>query len=167
MYQKALEIAEEHFRRVNPSMWDGLGGQPVAFHNRRITYSVNRCTELDVSFEQDATGWRHCCKLRDTLSDLLLTVRYGHGINSPQNLVETIPEICKELECNSPMEDLTAHIVFTADSFGKEYSLLSHTYCFTSDNKAFRHNMGGYSIFAYCLDKAGDHQGRSIDTKLL
>jgi len=95
VYQKALEIAEEHFRRVNPSMWDGLGEQPVAFHNRRITYSVNRCTELDVSFEQDAAGWRHCCKLRDTLSDQLLAVRYGHGINSPRSLVYTILEICK------------------------------------------------------------------------
>ena len=33
MHRKALEIAEEHFRRVNPSMWDGSGECPAVFHN--------------------------------------------------------------------------------------------------------------------------------------
>ncbi len=58
----------------------------------------------------------------------------------------------RELKRNSPREDLTAHIIFTEDSFDKEYSLLSRTYSFTSNNKAFLPNMGGYSIFASCLD---------------
>lgn len=49
-------------------------------------------------------------------------------------------------------EDLTAHIVFTSDSFSKEYSRMSRTYVFTSGNKAFQPNMGGYSIFGDCLD---------------
>jgi len=68
----------------------------------------------------------------------------------------------RELKRNSPREDLTAHIIFTEDSFDKPYPLLSRTYRFNSDNKAFRPNMGGYSIFAYCLDKTSD-QGVRLD----
>ena len=97
MHRIALEIVEEHFRRVNPSLWDGVGDPPANFINHRITYSVNRYTELDVSFEQDNTGgWRHCCKLRDTLTNSIVAIKYGPGINSPQKLMDTILEVCRE-----------------------------------------------------------------------
>ena len=163
----ASEIAAEHFSRVNPSMWDGIGEPPADFNNHRITYSINRCTELDVSFEQDRSGkWKHCCKLRDTLTDNLLAVQYGPGINSPQRLTTTILDICKEiggmhmeyaqlksvfrkLKHSSPNEDLTAHIIFTEDSFDREYSLLSRTYRVSSDNKAFWSHMFSKSIFQW------------------
>ncbi len=73
-----------------------------------------------------------------------------------------LKQIFRELKRNSPREDLTAHIVFTEDSFDKPYPLLSRTYCFNSDNKAFWPNMGGYSIFACCLDVTSD-QGVRLD----
>lgn len=44
------------------------------------------------------------------------------------------------------------YIVFSQDSFDQEYSLESRTYVISSDNKAFRPNMGGYSIFGCNLD---------------
>lgn len=59
----------------------------------------------------------------------------------------TYPELkalFRELKRSHPEEDLTAHIVFTEDSFAKPYSLLSRTYLLSSDNKAFWPNMGGY-----------------------
>lgn len=43
-------------------------------------------------------------------------------------------------------------VVFTADSFSKEYSQEARTYLFSSSNKAFLPNMGGYSIFGSCKD---------------
>lgn len=49
-------------------------------------------------------------------------------------------------------QHLTGYIVFSQTSFDKEYSLESRTYVVTSDNKAFRPRMGGYSIFASALD---------------
>lgn len=67
-----------------------------------------------------------------------------------------------ELKRTSPREDLTAHIIFTEDSFAETYPLLSRTYRVSSDNKAFWSNMGGYSIFAYCLDVTSD-QGVRLD----
>ncbi|MBD5149024.1 MAG: hypothetical protein HDT18_01290, partial [Oscillibacter sp.] len=48
-----------------------------------------------------------------------------------------LKEIFQELKRTSPKEDLTAHIIFTEDSFDKPYSLLSRTYLISSDNKAF------------------------------
>lgn len=47
---------------------------------------------------------------------------------------------------------LKAHIIFTEDSFEQNYSKESRTYVVSSDNKAFMSGMGGYSIFASCLD---------------
>ena len=73
-----------------------------------------------------------------------------------------VKQIFRELKQTSPKEDLTAHITFTENSFVSHYSLLSRTYLVSSDNKAFWPNMGGYSIFAYCLDKTSD-QGVRLD----
>ena len=73
-----------------------------------------------------------------------------------------LKEIFRELKKNSPMEDLTAHIVFTEDSFASQYPLLSRTYSVSSDNKAFLPDRLGYSIFAYCLDPTSD-QGVRLD----
>lgn len=55
-------------------------------------------------------------------------------------------------ESTRPTEHLTAHIVFTEDSFTKHYSEESRTYEVSSNNKAFQPGMGGYSIFGSCLD---------------
>ncbi len=71
----------------------------------------------------------------------------------------TYPELkntFRELNRNSPGEDLTAHIVFTEDSFDRPYGLINRTYQISSDNKAFRPNSLGYSIFAWCLDPNSD-----------
>ena len=56
----------------------------------------------------------------------------------------------REAEKNS--EHLDGYIVFTEDSFTEKYPLESRTYVVSSDNKAYRPNMGGYSIYATSLD---------------
>lgn len=73
-----------------------------------------------------------------------------------------VKQIFRELKATSPRDDLTAHLIFTEDSFAKPYPLLSRTYRVSSNNKAFWPNMGGYSIFGYCLDKTSD-QGVRLD----
>ena len=72
-----------------------------------------------------------------------------------------LKETFRELNDKTPAAKLTAHIVFTEDSFDKPYPLISRSYVFTSDNKAFCSWMGGYSIFAYGLD--GTDQGIRLD----
>lgn len=44
------------------------------------------------------------------------------------------------------------YIVFTSDSFDKPYNEESRTYRISSNNKAYQSGMGGYSIYASCLD---------------
>lgn len=56
----------------------------------------------------------------------------------------------REAEKNG--EHLDGYIVFTEDSFTEKYPLESRTYVVSSDNKAYRPNMGGYSIYATSLD---------------
>lgn len=58
----------------------------------------------------------------------------------------------QEWESSHPSEHLTAHIIFAVDSFDREYPLLSRTYAVSSNSKAFRPGMGGYSIFGDSLD---------------
>lgn len=47
---------------------------------------------------------------------------------------------------------ICGYILFTKDTFDKEYNEDSRTYCVSSNNKAFQSGAGGYSIFASCLD---------------
>ena len=66
-----------------------------------------------------------------------------------------------DLKQKSPKDNLTAHIIFTEDSFAEPYPLLSRTYRITSDNKGFWSQFSN-SIFAYCLDVTSD-QGVRLD----
>lgn len=50
------------------------------------------------------------------------------------------------------LSPITGYIVFSSDSFEKEYSEASRTYVVSSNNKAYQSGMGGYSIYASCLD---------------
>lgn len=73
-----------------------------------------------------------------------------------------LKETFSDLKQKSPMDDLTAHIIFTEDSFDEKYSLVSRTYRVSSDNKGFWPRMFSRSIFAYCLDVTSD-QGVRLD----
>ena len=64
-------------------------------------------------------------------------------------------------EAESHGEHLEGCVVFTQDSFNKEYSLESRTYKISSDNKAYQSTMRGYSIFASSLD--GSDRGVRLD----
>ena len=66
------------------------------------------------------------------------------------------------LKRDHPRENLTAHIIFTEDSFASPYPLLGRTYLVSSDNKGFWPSMFSNSIFAWCLDKNSD-QGVRLD----
>ena len=58
----------------------------------------------------------------------------------------------RDHESTKPDTHLVGFIVFTEDSFEKPYPLESRSYAVSSDNKAYRPNMGGYSIYGSSLD---------------
>lgn len=53
---------------------------------------------------------------------------------------------------NWAKESIEGVIVFTEDSFSKEYSLEERSYVVSSNSKAWISSMGGYSIFGSSLD---------------
>lgn len=65
---------------------------------------------------------------------------------------EKLKEIFEKHEEQIPKDHLTGAIVFSEDSWEKQYSLDSRTYIVSSDNKAFQPGKGGYSIFGYSKD---------------
>lgn len=73
---------------------------------------------------------------------------------------KTVKEIFRDWENKQeklPMSErthLTAYITFTSDSFTTQFSEKERTYVVSSDNKAFRPNCVGYSIFGTNLDGA-------------
>ena len=69
----------------------------------------------------------------------------------------TLKALFREHEAGYPPNHLTAHIVFTADSFTKEYPRESRTYVISSYNKVFRPNMSGYSLYGSSLDGTGPY----------
>lgn len=84
-------------------------------------------------------------KLRDTISQLQYMedgISYGE-----------LATIFQLWERSNPGTHLRAYITFTPDSFGEvNLSWVSRTYEITSDNKAFKPGMAGYSIYGRCLD---------------
>ena len=94
--KRALEIAEIHLQKMNPTRWDGTGARPSGFDNRIATYVVDQDMELDISFEKEDDGWTYYCELRDSGDETLLGLLHGKGgdINSSQSLAEIIVEVC-------------------------------------------------------------------------
>lgn len=71
----------------------------------------------------------------------------------PQYVNMTYQKLCSYFRAAERQhQHLTGFIVFSPASFTKEYSLESRTYVVSSNNKAYQPNMGGYSIYASCLD---------------
>lgn len=71
----------------------------------------------------------------------------------PEQVEMTYGELCAQFRvAEDNGQHMLGYIVFTEDSFNKPYSELSRTYAVSSNNKAFQAGMGGYSIYASCLD---------------
>lgn len=110
--KKAIEIAEDFLKRMNPDGWDGVGKRPKNFDTRIVTYDVGSPynDELDICFEKEInpdTGkkeWMHYCELRDKESGDVMIPMHGYGVNSVQNLADTIWDICKDFALDKDME---------------------------------------------------------------
>lgn len=73
--------------------------------------------------------------------------------NFVQFTYEELKNIFRKIEEAGKGEiHIVGYIVFSKDSFNKDYSEESRTYRVSSNNKAFQAHKVGYSIFADCLD---------------
>lgn len=96
--ENAMTIARTHLREMNPSSWDGTGIQPADFNPAARTYPIGTENELCIGFENNGQdGWIHVCQTRNIQSENITSTMSGYGIDSPQNLADTITDICREL----------------------------------------------------------------------
>ena len=96
--REAKEIAKNFLSRMNPNNWDGTGEKPESFDTRIVTYDIDSYdVELDISFEydEDEQCWLHYCEIRDKASGVLIEPQHGYGVDSVQNLTDTILDVCK------------------------------------------------------------------------
>lgn len=101
----ALKIAETFLCEMNPVNWDGQGNVPVGVDTRIMTFPLTEDIELDISFELDVQdGWVHYCELRDKFNGDLIDCLSGYGVDSPQNLADTIMDLIKYLDQESEDE---------------------------------------------------------------
>ena len=102
--ENARRIAEDFLTKANPTNWNGIGRQPKEFDTRIFTYDIDSVNgnELDISFEylnedeSDISGWTHYCELRDKDTEDLMIPLHGYGIDSLQNMIDTIMDICRD-----------------------------------------------------------------------
>lgn len=93
---KSDEIAKAFLHEMNPTNWNGQGKMPAGFDARTLEFITDMPDVLlDISFEfcMEDNGtfqWEHCCELVQESSDTIVDCAHGYGINSVQNLTDTI-----------------------------------------------------------------------------
>lgn len=93
---KAEEIARAFLCEMNPVNWDGQGEMPAGVDTRTLSFptdlpDVRLEISLELTREEDNTfQWEHYCELVQESSDTMIECAHGYGINSVQNLADTI-----------------------------------------------------------------------------
>ena len=96
---KSDEIAKAFLYEMNPTNWNGQGEMPAGFDARTLEFITDMPDVLlDISFEfcmedNSTFQWEHCCELVQESSDTIIERVYGYGINSVQNLTDTISQL--------------------------------------------------------------------------
>ena len=106
---------------------------------------------MEEAIEKVKDGWRSGTYILD--ADHFEDVDFDAEDISPK-VEMSYPELSTLFSSvnDKGLSPITGYIVFTADSFDKDYSETSRTYCVSSNNKAYQSGMGGYSIYGSCLD---------------
>lgn len=96
----ATRIAESFIKEHNPSLWDGIGNKPTDFSTEIEVYKTfKEKIYMTIQFEIDVDeggNWAHIVKLYNSEDDELIDGYFGYGIDSIQNLTDTILDICAE-----------------------------------------------------------------------
>lgn len=105
----AEEAAKSFLQARNPSNWNGSGMRPKSFSEECCTYDFGSpYVVLDIYFEYDLQEglWGHVCEIVDKESrDGTVEMRErlsGYGVDSFQNIVDTILDICNTYDWFCP-----------------------------------------------------------------
>lgn len=94
--EKATKIVKDFLSDMNPDMWDGNGNKPESFNERAWQYPLTDNVNLEITFVNDEVdGWHHCCDLVFTFDNSSFDMLSGYGIDSPQNIIDTVLDLCR------------------------------------------------------------------------
>lgn len=94
------EIAENFIKRMNPSMWAGIGQKPNDFDTRIVTYTIDGFPEyeLDISYDKnDELGYAVMLELRWADNGELIYVLNTQRVNSEDAIEYSIDSIIDNL----------------------------------------------------------------------
>lgn len=145
-----VELAQELRRQISVVMLEpGRIAKPMKIDAslRSMQQIVGGCIEAYYPFEEAVCI---VCNDEGKINGMALN-RAVYA--EPLEIDVSYAEMCREFrKAEEEGRHVDGYIIFTQDSFTKPYSEESRTYVISSNNKAFQAGMGGYSIFAYCLD---------------
>ena len=97
--EKAMEIEEDFLEKMNPDMWDGYGVKPLSFDEHGWQYSLTDDVNLEITFvNNEENGWCHYCDLVYTSDNSSFDMLSGYGIDSVQNIIDTVLDLCRDYE---------------------------------------------------------------------
>ena len=92
-----IEIANAFIHEMNPSHWNGIGEVPSDFDRSELSFQTDKPNvfiTLSYSLFFDDYGydgeWGHSCYLVNGKEDTTIDCVHGYGIDSPQNIADTI-----------------------------------------------------------------------------
>lgn len=93
------EIAEEFVKIHNPNNWNGIGEPNKDFSEELEVYDIFKDdVYMVILFEMYEGEWLHFVKLYRKSDDQLIDGYHGYGVDSSQNLEDTICDICMEYD---------------------------------------------------------------------
>ena len=97
--EKATEIVSEYLKEMNPDMWNGNGNRPTSFDDRAWQYPLTNEINLEITFvNNEEDGWCHDCDLVYASDNSSFDVLSGYGIDSVQNIIDTVLDLCRDYE---------------------------------------------------------------------
>lgn len=93
-------IVKEFYKQMNPDIWDGSGERPDSFDTHAWEYPLTDAVHLELAFGYDESdgGWKYFCDLVYSSDNSSFDMTSGHGIDSPQNIINSVMQLCREYE---------------------------------------------------------------------
>ena len=95
--ETAEKIVKNFFNQMNPEMWSGNGNRPISFDDRAWQYPLTNEVNLEITFvNNEEDGWCHYCDLVYESDNSSFDMLSGYGIDSVQNIIDTVLDLCRD-----------------------------------------------------------------------
>ena len=97
--ETAEKIVKNFFNQMNPDMWSGNGNRPISFDDRAWQDPLTNEVNLELTFvNNEEDGWCHYCDLVYESDNVSFDMLSGYGIDSVQNIIDTVLDLCRDYE---------------------------------------------------------------------